>query len=308
MVTFHDFSVNIRVNGKNLPCFQPEYDEESRTATCWIPSEAGQEYSISLTQEADICPGAGIAFQGFFDGERKAKFGTAWNSRTGQHQEQTGACTSLAKERPFMFGNIALTDDDSKVTSQTISPDLGSIKLTIKRVRRGEASLAPSYVPDPSIKVLHERSKKVGGHITQLGPVRPTLITRQYRSVPYQPSDILPWVTFIFMYRPAAVLKASGIMPHEDPPEIWSSSSKPAEREELNEEEERANKGEILRLEEERIALEQKLSALNARAQALSSHENASVVKQEHAVKQEQSSSRRFFKSREVIDLTLEDD
>ncbi|KAG9027301.1 hypothetical protein FRB95_007931 [Tulasnella sp. JGI-2019a] len=279
MVRFRNFSANVRVEGKDLSCFQTEYDKDSKIATCWIPSKAGQEYSISLTQEADVCPGGYINVRGYFDGEAARKLGASYSSKTHQHHEETGARVSPSEERPFVFENIAVTDKDSEVTGHAVSPDVGTIKL-----------------------------QEMGCHLTQLGPIRTAPVRRSHTSIPYQPSDTAPWVTFIFKYRPAAILEATGIILREESLELRSPSPEPVEREKLNDEQERENKAEILRLEEERIALEQKLTTINARTQTLSSHAHGHAMKQEHGVKQEQGSSRRCFKPGEIIDLTLDDD
>jgi len=59
---------------------------------------------------------------------------------------------------------------------------------------------------------VSEKSKKAGGHQTRLGPVTRVRASSFSRSCPYDRSNPGPFVTFIFRYRPAVVLQATGIM------------------------------------------------------------------------------------------------
>ncbi|KAG6824679.1 hypothetical protein H0H93_001731, partial [Arthromyces matolae] len=43
---FKDFEVQVLVDGAVLPEYDVQYDEDSKTATCWIPSKAGKPFSV----------------------------------------------------------------------------------------------------------------------------------------------------------------------------------------------------------------------------------------------------------------------
>ncbi len=75
MITFRGFSVSIRAEKDDLPVFQPEFDEETNTATCWIPSQAGKEFSLWARND-NKPPESRIRsrIEGFVDGSEKAAF------------------------------------------------------------------------------------------------------------------------------------------------------------------------------------------------------------------------------------------
>ncbi|KAG8987963.1 hypothetical protein FRB93_004331 [Tulasnella sp. JGI-2019a] len=298
MLSFRGISASIRVDGKDLDHYQPEFDDETKTATCWIPSEAGRCYSIRWQQDTNMGHGASAAGRIFLDGTKDMKAGAYTSFHSNRFAECHGAPISSSTERPFMFANIILTDDHAATTS-TAPLDVGSIKLTIQRVRK-TGKMLPEKNRDHisgSVLVLHERSKKAGGHATQLGPIRSVQTTRTVQaSEPYSHEDHHPYVTFLFRYRPAAILEASGIMPRLEPPqrilpETYNDDA-------AKDADERRKKAQLRAIEAERVALEEKLALNVRRTQALG----------HGAVKPEQAPARPFFKTGEVIDLTMEDD
>ncbi|KAG8913603.1 hypothetical protein FRC01_004472 [Tulasnella sp. 417] len=107
-----------------------------------------------------------------------------------------------------------ILDDDAYLDQP---PDLkapGTIRVQMYRVQvTGQGPWHPHHLPKTS-SIVHERSKKAGGHITQFGKQGVTRrASKSLSTKPYAPADVNPWVTFEFRYRPAAILQAEGIMP-----------------------------------------------------------------------------------------------
>ena len=101
MLSFRGVSACIRVDGVDLPCFQPEYSEDMRTATCWIPSEAGKEYTVSWTQIDVKTKTAGRIL---LDGSQKPAASASLCD--GKSCSRSAATLSAAEERPFVFSSI----------------------------------------------------------------------------------------------------------------------------------------------------------------------------------------------------------
>ncbi|KAG8976354.1 hypothetical protein FRB93_013317 [Tulasnella sp. JGI-2019a] len=109
-----------------------------------------------------------------------------------------------------------MIDDDEYLIQPSLSMDAGTIRVTVKRVRdiqyvpcRG----AQDRVHDLRSVTVHERSKKAGGHVVQQAPEKAPTVSGVISLSPYVPADKNPYVTFIFRYRPVAILQTQGIMP-----------------------------------------------------------------------------------------------
>ncbi|KAG8854185.1 hypothetical protein FRB96_007741 [Tulasnella sp. 330] len=215
MPTLFGVYASIRVNGKDLPQFKIEFDEVNRTAYCCIPSQAGRNYSVFWKQEEAISPYGAICGRIYFDGSNKTAEATVSDSIPGKCVERTGATISATEELPFVFADVILTDNPNAITASVIPSDIGTIRLTIQRVHKCGLSKYHARPELPAPLVQHERNRK-GGHSTRLGQARLTYHQTRVRTKPYTSSDVRPFVTFIFKYRPASALIHAGIM-HPSP-------------------------------------------------------------------------------------------
>ncbi|KAG8983361.1 hypothetical protein FRB94_005752 [Tulasnella sp. JGI-2019a] len=205
-------------------------------------------------------------------------------------------CVGPHEQGSLTFATIQTTDNDEYLAKSSLSMDAGTIRVTVKRIRNITHSGNPPrhFGSTEGLKsaILHEKNKKAGGHITQLGPVRKVkLPSGSLRYLPYSPADEEPYVTFIFRYRPADILQAQGIMP------ALKYVPQSLDNPEIDEIDEKARKAQILALEAEEAELEAQRASLIAR--------KAVLVSRATPVKREEIDVRRFFKQGEVIDLTL---
>jgi len=108
-----------------------------------------------------------------------------------------------------MFSRLELTDDDTYLNTP-ISPELGDIRLKITEVRLMERSRNAKTRRLAETDKIHERAKKGSGHRVKFGDeiARREVMYRKY-------IKIRTLGTFIFKYRPLAVLQANGIAPKE---------------------------------------------------------------------------------------------
>ncbi|KIO23825.1 hypothetical protein M407DRAFT_26754 [Tulasnella calospora MUT 4182] len=288
MLYFRSYKVSIRVNGQDVPVYQPENDEDTKTATGWIASEQHQRFAIFCQQDETF--NYTTSARVYLDGSKESSHrGLIGEGRLYSNCIE-GVWDSPTSLRPFVFESVKTTDDDAYLNHSLDRKAPGTIRVEMHRVRvlsRPEA-WQPSHAPKPA-PTVHERSKKAGGHVTRLGKQEaPARLPKWLSSKPYSPSDTEPWVSFEFRYRPAAILQAEGIMP--------KLQARRSETQSLGEDEEveAEHKAEILALEAEQAALDARRTALKAKFGNLNVKREASPIRVPQSA------------VTNVIDLTLE--
>ncbi|KAG8960437.1 hypothetical protein FRC05_006851 [Tulasnella sp. 425] len=258
MLDFRSYKVSIRVNGQDLPIYQPEYDQDTKTATCWIALDEGQCYTVFYQQDETFRYTTSTRV--YLDGNKaevaRALMGKGRNYSgclDGGRVTETSRC-------PFEFASLRTTDDDAYLGQSFGVNAPGTIRVQMYRVRvTGDSSWEPCSVPEATSIVHEKKSKKAGGHVTRLGRQEALVqVPRYYTSKPYHASDIDPWVSFEFRYRPAAILQAEGIMPK---PQVNDNHGYDYDDEEMG----LKHKAEILALEAEQAALDARRTALRAK-------------------------------------------
>ncbi|KAG6902266.1 hypothetical protein C0995_002417 [Termitomyces sp. Mi166 len=180
---FLNFEAHVVVDGERLPEYSVEYDEKTRTAVCWVPSQAGKPFSVTGLPlgRSDINAVVNVYADGAFVGGKAYKKGQSWTSMTRSH-----ASTSATTSRPLMFASIDLTDDDTLLHSANIK-NLGEITVRLSRVEiiSEDAPFVHNETSSLTNNQIHERSKKAVTHK----------------------------INFTFKYRSIDVLRADGIAP-----------------------------------------------------------------------------------------------
>ncbi|TFK69685.1 hypothetical protein BDN72DRAFT_959380 [Pluteus cervinus] len=208
MPSLGKFSAWIEVGGKHLPEFSSTVSDDLQTVSCWIPSEAGQEFAVCWKDsnmlyalEGHVTVD-GIPCSGFCDNR--------WTLNGQKVYRKDFFQTSSTAGRALMFSTIELTDDDSFLRQQPGMESLGEIKIDLYEVEVLGTAPIISQSDDPlSINAkVHERSKKGMGHHVGLGRAIGNLsasgVTRKrIRNV----------ATLVFRYRPLAILQANDIAP-----------------------------------------------------------------------------------------------
>lgn len=106
MLDFRSYKVSIRVDEQDLPVYQPEYDEDTRTATCWIASEQGRSYSIFFEQAKSF--NCSTSARAYLDGSKtdvKRLFGREY----GHSARIKGIRVSPTELCPFQFASLETT-------------------------------------------------------------------------------------------------------------------------------------------------------------------------------------------------------
>ncbi|KAJ7157601.1 hypothetical protein C8R43DRAFT_403295 [Mycena crocata] len=201
------FSASVSVGGVELSEYAPEHSADGTEATCWIPSEADQQLCITWTDDqasAQRTISGRVDVDGICCGRKAMKIrrGTQISKAS-----RDSVSTSETTRRPLLFANQLLTDNDEYLNTP-VSPDLGTIKLQLRRVNN-EPSRGPRYANAWQPQILHERSKKAIGHTVQFGAEYERNNSKSFT----QSRVIQKLVTFVFKYRPIGLLMAQGIAP-----------------------------------------------------------------------------------------------
>lgn len=275
--------------------YGPEYG--SKTATCWIQSEAGKHFEVHV--EATDLRHA-VSCYAYVDG---VEVGGRVLER-GHRESGTfrGLRTGHASVKRMYFSNLTVSDLEDQVTATAIQ-DLGSIRVEVRRVLvhgNMQPTLRPQKLPDGSI-VVHEGAKKLGGHHASLGE---EVFMESPVTVGVEDLDKDPHVTFILQYRPYDILRAQGIISEDESPKVASqprSNKRPVvEHDPVPSSSAPSSSAKRIKAEH----AEESIESLKARIRELEAQlpEEARVL-----VKTEQINAHLHFIPGEVVDLTAED-
>ncbi|KAI9570454.1 hypothetical protein HD554DRAFT_2082193 [Boletus coccyginus] len=200
MLTHREFSAWIVSEDKSLPEYLVAIDTNGSKVSCWIPSEAGKNFSVHWRDGGTrVHSCAFISLDGFqVPGRFLSGYGDA--SREGV---RTGSNT----ERPFVFVGPSSTSSGGQ-----INPDAGTIVLKIRRVAI-DGARAPNklqQLPGPS----GSQSNVCVGYGDERHAYEQ--FPRTWQVKPYDGSGNRSYVTFVFRYRSREFLLSQGIIPADD--------------------------------------------------------------------------------------------
>ncbi|KAJ7761019.1 hypothetical protein B0H16DRAFT_1415084 [Mycena metata] len=288
------FSAWITIEGVKAEEFDVQTAESSKTATCWIPCEVGKKFSVhwSNLSVPGLTGGRVLVDGNNCDGQILAK------KRRPTSTAMAGMNETATSVRPFMFGALDVTDDDTVAGLSHPDEGLGTISLEIWRVERDNAG--PSRWRDlaaPAAKKIHERSKKA---VTQQIGFSDSVNRPPVKVVSCRWTERL--VTFSFKYRPLDLLRANGIAP---PLRKGKRKASPtpdcvlSDEDELNSEE--------ARLEAALREIRDKRALKNSKKRKIKEEDGVELVdlaRPKKRIKLEDTTNRPLFIPGEVIDLT----
>ncbi|KAI9065273.1 hypothetical protein FKP32DRAFT_1590758 [Trametes sanguinea] len=198
-------------DGQRLPEHAMRIEgDDGKTAGCFIPSESGKRFVINWrdynkAHHTDVR----ISVDGVFN--------VGNICRPGKKGSRIGVRTNAAdKYNPFQFADLRTTDNDSApLTEGHVSPEkVGTIEVRVVRIHPQTSPVPFKPRPLKSVGPVHERTKKLGAHCVTLGEG----IKKDGRPLSRSKARPLnrregPYATFVFRYRPAALLQAQGIAP-----------------------------------------------------------------------------------------------
>ncbi|KAF8910592.1 hypothetical protein CPB84DRAFT_1842585 [Gymnopilus junonius] len=210
-LSFKDHKIWVTVDGKEVEHYDVTCNEEIKEISCWIPSENDKPFSV-CTQSTSDAEAYDYPFDVYLDGRlclRKLFRRENW----GKVRTLSYSTISSTGVRDFKFGSLKTTDDDVYLEENN-SQNIGEIKIDVFQavvLSKEPESINPPLLPIPEPEKIHERSKKALDH-----PNNKRAKGRTFRFIKFEPRSKL--ATFVFKYRPLAVLQANGIAPREPTP------------------------------------------------------------------------------------------
>ncbi|KDR76119.1 hypothetical protein GALMADRAFT_139862 [Galerina marginata CBS 339.88] len=308
----HD--VWIVVEGKEVEHFGMEIKELTKEISCWIPSEAGQEFSIGF-QKTTAEFASAVDF--YLDGHCCRRL-TVPLANLNRPHFVSYTLISQTESRDFRFGLLEITDDDTYLGSPDSVRSIGEIKVTLHKATNLSQGDAHNFVSPPETKKVHERSKKALSHQISYGEIK------RLNDTPIFSSSVRHEAlgTFIFRYRPLAMLQANGIAPRSPSPSPMqqpecprpSTPVPPSRKRKASEvKQESEDEDESIDVEAKEKAILDRLSAFQAEIDKLRVEKaDLDRIRSEKRARREEGSSRRkvkeepitYFTPGEVIDLT----
>ncbi|KAJ7019996.1 hypothetical protein C8F04DRAFT_1051258 [Mycena alexandri] len=288
------FSAWITTEGVKAEEFDVQTAESSKMATCWIPSEGGKKFSVhwSNLSVPGLTGGRVLVDGNNCDGQILAQKRRPTSTAMGGMNETT---TSV---RPFVFGALDITDDETVADLAYPDEGLGTIDLEIWRVDKNDAG--PSTwrnLAIPAPKKIHERSKKA---VTQRIGFSDSVDRPPAKVVSCRWTERL--VTFSFKYRQLDLLRADGIAP---PLRKGKRKAPPIPDCVLSDED--GLNSEEARLEAALRQLRDKRALKNSKKRKIKEEDEAELIdlaRRKKRIKLEDTSNRPIFIPGEVIDLT----
>ncbi|VDB83223.1 unnamed protein product [Peniophora sp. CBMAI 1063] len=207
------YEVSLWSDGAEIPAYKVE-NVNDKTVTCYIPSEAGKEFTVKFRNEPVV--GYGAAFYVHMDGREMQGLSVYPYECT----TMKGVYETLSAIRPFEFARLKLKEDDEEGGESSTSVDMAKLGLIEVRVCR--ATLTPDeygsgeYRPrsvQAELDAVSEKAKKVGWHSVSLGKTKALATAANVPRITYIDNKDQPYAIFRFRYQPREILEDQGIIP-----------------------------------------------------------------------------------------------
>ncbi|RPD77297.1 hypothetical protein L226DRAFT_559352 [Lentinus tigrinus ALCF2SS1-7] len=203
------YEVWITCDGEPLPEYQTQVEGDDKTIACFIPSESGKEFVIHWRDNVKT---TWLKYTFKLDGRSLSH---AQASSAGVTGKVAGVLTGPDIEQPFQFADLRTSDDDALLNNMFSNADLGTIQVSVCRVHEHFTVVPFTPATFSAVGTVHERSKKAGAHNVTLGKGS-RVADHPHRYLCHrEPIDLSEGyvATFLFRYRPRALLQAQGVMP-----------------------------------------------------------------------------------------------
>ncbi|KJA14696.1 hypothetical protein HYPSUDRAFT_59221 [Hypholoma sublateritium FD-334 SS-4] len=205
----NNFEAWISIDNTALTQYGEEHSVAGDEASCWIASQTDQGFSVSYNKKAvdEFDYLARVYLDGILVQSTIYVGASAYLPHTA-----SSIRISKTECRGFVFGAIQLSEDDTHLENGP--QDVGEIRIAIIKAK---AESTPKIygnpvLPIPNAAIVHERAKMGLGHHVKYQNVIPPAQDKAHRY--FFKKELLGTVaTFVFKYRPLALLQANGIAP-----------------------------------------------------------------------------------------------
>ncbi|TFK98214.1 hypothetical protein BDV98DRAFT_573254 [Pterulicium gracile] len=219
-----NFSAWINVDGHRVDAYQiVSSGTEPQTITCWIPSQAGKEFSVHWADDERRYTSTGRIL---IDGQRaggRTIDGKNEKPRAKKEQSRGYITMSTTTKRPYVFSQLMLADSDAP-NLDSHPEKIGSIVLNIYRSKyRPHREPRQFHTAWSADLPVDERAKKASVHRAACG--EPTSFKRPRKTMGRHLDLHARVATFMFKYTSLEVLRAQGIAPPSVHPRQTSNST-----------------------------------------------------------------------------------
>ncbi|KAJ7289090.1 hypothetical protein C8J57DRAFT_1706014 [Mycena rebaudengoi] len=173
MLTLGKFSAWISTGGIALPEYGVKYSADGKEATCWIPSEENELFSIRW-KESDVSlmdEYGQLQVVGYVAVDGTSCGGHFMSRSNGgvRAASKDSVNTSATTKRLLLFGKLQLTDDDQYL-DRYATEEFGTIKLSLWKVEKLRRKFS---IESPTVEshIIHKRVKKATlGHSVRYVP------------------------------------------------------------------------------------------------------------------------------------------
>ncbi|KAF9534000.1 hypothetical protein CPB83DRAFT_844928 [Crepidotus variabilis] len=221
-LSLREYGAWITVDGQEVEHYQVKVDENRNLVTCWIASTEGKKFSIHSLKHVST---SDVSSRVYLDGQ--ATGGSIFRAGRFHQVVKDGMSTGPHEVRPFVFGVLKVSDDDSLLDNPGPGQAIGEIRVEFLRVTNIEPTTRFTFSAPPKLQDIHERAKKATPHRVQYGEVVQRAQSFTYCNCQYHEKV----AEFVIRYTSLEMLKATGIAPSEasrqekfNSPEVISDS------------------------------------------------------------------------------------
>ncbi|TFK92376.1 hypothetical protein K466DRAFT_237136 [Polyporus arcularius HHB13444] len=197
------YEVWIASEGDALQEYQVKLENGGRRVACFVPIETDKCFSIHCS---DLVEQSFFSMEVTLDG----RFVCRTLCAPGSTSKRDGLRTSETTLRQYRFAEVPTTDDNG---SSADTADLGTIVVALERRYPDSRDIPFQAWTLPDVGAISERMKTIGAQQVSLSQEvsigRPGAMQE---ALPLHPAEGC-FNTFVFRYRPLAVLQAQGIAP-----------------------------------------------------------------------------------------------
>ncbi|CAL1710826.1 unnamed protein product [Somion occarium] len=227
MLGIRGLSAYMRIGGQEVTEYGVILDDAAHSVGLYVASEVDKELEILMKNTLDNDK---VTFRVYLDGLIAGGF----ICKPGRSTICKHACVG-SQYQTLKFAPIVTTDDEHAASKDTkFINDLGTIEIRAHRcLEQISTDVQLKANKSWNISPIHELTKKAGTHRVTLGATDPSYAPKLTQTTLIDPSDH-PFATFLFRYRPLAILQAEGIAPLTPAPAAAEQSMAPEERTDIS--------------------------------------------------------------------------
>ncbi|KAJ9094764.1 hypothetical protein QFC21_005924 [Naganishia friedmannii] len=202
------WEIEASVNMETVPIKVYQETKEERQTVCWLPSDVGKAYSVTMTAKRNGYDR--IVATVMIDGQQCS---SVWLLDKPYTASDTRVDATTVRE--WLFSQPRLDEEDGPLGTKT-NDDLGAIVVEFRRARMGAQVMSGGFQKLQDGGSISEKTKKgILGAVTTFREKQATTAPPRFlnQSIRKPEDTAVPMWKFRFNYAPEAVLQAQGRIP-----------------------------------------------------------------------------------------------